>query len=131
MTQIWASQVLLRSQGQVRWAVERAQGAGESPASGEEWCEHHVATIAGVKFYQRVQARTWPEKMVDLTWKVVNTNNHPVWHSLEESKPNSELRSYLWGGSDLKPGASHTHVSVSYEPGRSDWRFEGFVRRED
>lgn len=99
--------------------------------SGEAWSEHFIGKIAGVEFYQRVRARKWPDKAVDLTWRVVNTNNYPVFHSLHESAPDSGMKSYLWGGSELKPEGTHLHEWVSYEPRRSDWRFKGFVRREN
>lgn len=123
--QVTKKQLRQRSQG-VRSRLTRLQAT-----SGEAWSEHFVAKIAGVEFYQRVRARKWPDKAVDLTWRVVNTNNYPVWHSLDESAPAAGMKSYLWGGSDLKPGGSLLHEWVSYEPGRTDWRFEGFVRREN
>ena len=114
----------------------RAEGVRQSLSPmqaphGEEWREYLVRTIAGVEFYQRVRARKWPDKVVDLAWRVVNKNSYPVWHSLDESAPSSGQKSYLWGGSEIKPGGSHLHVWVTYEQGRSYWKFTGFVRRED
>ena len=99
--------------------------------SGEKWSEHFIAKIAGVKFYQRVRARKWPDKAVDLAWRVVNDNNYPVWHSLDEDAPAAGRKSYLWGGSELKPRGEHLHEWVTYEADRIDWRFEAFVRREN
>jgi hypothetical protein len=62
---------------------------------------------------------------------VVNTNDHPVRHQLEESAPSSGVQFYLWGGSDLKPGQSFLHVYVTYERDRGYWNFRGFARREN
>lgn len=104
---------------------------GMHGSSGEEWSEHFVEEIQGIRFYQRVRFRTWPDAAVDLTWRVENTTRHPYWHSLTEFKTDTDPQHYLWGGSTLKPGASHSHVYVSYAEDRTSWKFEGFVRRED
>lgn len=114
-----------------REAGKRETLYGLHGPSGEDWSEHLVATIQGIHFYQRVRYRKWPDPAVDVSWRVENTTSHPYWHSLTEFKTNTHPLHYLWGGGTLKPGASYSHVYVSYAKDRTNWNFEGFVRRED